>query len=204
MANPNLVKRDLIEGRPALIVIDIQKGTFINNDDVRAIDHMPDYRDRMALARTAIDKARDCDVPVIFIQEAHRPDHIDFGRELDGDEDVHCVEGAPGTPLAVEEMGITEADYGRAREMAHGLGMTEEGMILIDLQYGRIHPEKAEKRLMELTAAREQKKAEQRARREAKAEERRANRERKRAERASRENSDLRAKAPKRRRRVMA
>jgi len=110
MSNPNLVRRDLIEGKPALIVIDIQKGTFINNDDVRAIDHMPDYRDRMTLARTAIDKARECGVPIIFIQEAHRPDHIDFGRELGGDEDVHCVEGAPGTPLAVVEMGITEAD----------------------------------------------------------------------------------------------
>ena len=111
MANPNLVRRDLIEGKPALIVIDIQKGTFINNDEVRAIDHMPDYRDRMTLARIAIDKAHECGVPIIFIQEAHRPDHIDFGRELDGDEDVHCVEGAPGTPLAVEEMGITDADY---------------------------------------------------------------------------------------------
>ncbi len=102
MANPNLIRRDLIEGKPALIVIDIQKGTFINNDDVRAIDHMPDYRDRMTLARIAIDKAHECGVPIIFIQEAHRPDHIDFGRELDGYEDVHCVEGAPGTPLAVE------------------------------------------------------------------------------------------------------
>lgn len=111
MANPNLIRRDLIEGKPALIVIDIQKGTFINNDDVRAIDHMPDYRDRMTLARIAIDKAHECGVPIIFIQEAHRPDHIDFGRELDGYEDVHCVEGAPGTPLAVEEMGITDADY---------------------------------------------------------------------------------------------
>ena len=112
MANPNLKKRALIEGRPALIVIDIQKGTFIDRStEGRAIDHMPDYADRMLLTRKAIDKARACGIPVIFIQEVHRPDHVDFGRELDGDEDVHCVEGAPGTPLAVEEMGILPEDY---------------------------------------------------------------------------------------------
>ena len=31
----------------------------------------------------------------------HRPDHVDFGRELDGDEGVHCVEGHPGTRIHV-------------------------------------------------------------------------------------------------------
>ena len=112
MANPNREPRALIEGRPALIVIDIQKGTFLDRTtEGRAIDHMPDYAERMLAARAAIDKARARGIPVIFIQEVHRPDGIDFGRELDGDEDVHCVEGQPGTPLAVEEMGILPSDY---------------------------------------------------------------------------------------------
>ena len=112
MANPNLQKRDLIEGHPALIVIDIQKGTFLDQStDGRAIDHMPDYAARMLLAKTAIDKARETDIPVIFIQEVHRPDHVDFGRELDGSEAVHCVEGKPGTDLAIEELGIRPEDY---------------------------------------------------------------------------------------------
>ena len=31
--------------------------------------------------------------------------------ELDGSEDIHCLEGEPGTPLAVEEMGFREDDY---------------------------------------------------------------------------------------------
>ena len=48
---------------------------------------------------------------MIFVQEAHRPDLVDFGRELDGAEDIHCVEGQPGTPLAVEELGILPDDY---------------------------------------------------------------------------------------------
>ncbi len=28
---------------------------------------------------------------------SHRPDHIDFGREMDGSEDVHDIEGRPAT-----------------------------------------------------------------------------------------------------------
>lgn len=111
MANPLSPKQKLIVGRPALLVIDIQAGTFIDQREVRAIDHMPGYRERMASARTAIDKARECRVPVIFIQEVHRPDMVDFGRELDGDEDVHCVEGDPRTEIAAEQLGFRPSDY---------------------------------------------------------------------------------------------
>lgn len=110
MANPGNKTRDLIEGRPALIVIDIQASTFVEQD-VRAIDHMPGYADRMARARLAIDKARECNIPVIFFQEVHRPDLIDFGRELDGSEDVHCLEDHPNTAVAVEQLGFLETDY---------------------------------------------------------------------------------------------
>ncbi|MEM7670167.1 MAG: cysteine hydrolase, partial [Pseudomonadota bacterium] len=49
--------------------------------------------------------------PVIFIQEMHRRDLVDFGRELDGDEDIHCLEGDPGTEIAVREMDFQPDDY---------------------------------------------------------------------------------------------
>ena len=94
-------KRNLIEGRPALIVIDIQASTFADID-VRSIEHMPGYAERMAKSRIAIDKSRERDIPVIFFQEVHRPDLVDFGRELDGSEDIHCIEGNPNTEVAVE------------------------------------------------------------------------------------------------------
>lgn len=103
-------QRDLIEGRPALIVIDIQAETFLDRTD-EAIPTMSGYADRMRLARTAIDKARESDIPVIFIQEVHRPDLVDFGRELDGSETVHCIETSPGTDIAIEEMGFLPSDY---------------------------------------------------------------------------------------------
>ena len=111
MANLKDNKRDLIEGRAALLVIDIQASTFIDDSVVRSIDNMPGYRDRMLLARKAVDAARAADIPVIFIQEIHRADLVDFGRELDGDEDIHCLDNNPKTELAVAEMGIQPDDY---------------------------------------------------------------------------------------------
>ena len=112
MAGKTTIKRQLIEGRAALIVIDIQAGTFENkSDDERAIPHMPDYAERMLKSRLVIDKARECDVPVIFIQEIHRANLVDFGRELDGVEDIHCLDNNPDTELAREQMGVLPNDY---------------------------------------------------------------------------------------------
>ncbi len=101
--------RALIEGRPALLVIDIQEGSFHSEDDA-AIPHMPGYAARMNRALAVVDKARACGVPVIFVQEAHRRDLVDFGRELDGVEDVHCLEGNPGTDFAAR-LGVGAEDY---------------------------------------------------------------------------------------------
>lgn len=103
-------RRSLIEGRPALIVVDIQAETFQDRSD-EAIPTMPEFPERMLRARRLIDTARHCGIPVVFIQEVHRPDLVDFGRELDGSEAVHCLETAPGTALAVKEMGIRPDDY---------------------------------------------------------------------------------------------
>ncbi|MCF2871639.1 cysteine hydrolase [Octadecabacter sp. G9-8] len=111
MANLAKQTRALIEGKPALIVIDIQASTFIDDSVVRSIDNMPGHKERMLLARDAIDGARAADIPVIFIQEVHHPSMVDFGRELDGDEDVHCLEDNPKTALAVTEMGVRADDY---------------------------------------------------------------------------------------------
>ena len=105
-------QRALIEGRAALIVIDIQASTFIDDSvDKRSIPNMPDYRNRMLAARPLIDAAHEADIPVIFIQEIHRTDGVDFGRELDGDEDIHCLDSDPRTEIAFDEMGYQPRDY---------------------------------------------------------------------------------------------
>ncbi|WP_420861506.1 cysteine hydrolase family protein [Algirhabdus cladophorae] len=111
MANASKIARSLIEGQAALIVIDIQASTFIDDSVERSIDNMPGYKDRMLKARVAIDAARAAAIPVIFIQEVHHPSMVDFGRELDGDEDVHCLEDNPATDIAVAEMDFRPSDH---------------------------------------------------------------------------------------------
>ena len=112
MTIPESKQRNLIEGQPALIVIDIQAGSFsVGPSEDRSIPVMQNYAQRMLLARQVIDKAREREIPVIFIQEVHRPNLVDFGRELDGAETVHCVEGDPNTEIAVKEMGFQPNDY---------------------------------------------------------------------------------------------
>ena len=108
--------RDTIEGQPVLVVIDIQQGDFDNDFDDTA-DHVNDgipamqgYFQRVSRARELIDAAHETGVPIIFFKEIHRPDHIDFGRELDGREGVHCIETDPGTEVA-RELDVRPTDY---------------------------------------------------------------------------------------------
>lgn len=72
---------------------------------------MPDYAPRMALARTVIDTARDSGVPVIFVQETHRANLIDMGRETDGDEEIRCLDSNLLTAFAEEKPGMRPDDY---------------------------------------------------------------------------------------------
>jgi len=104
-------KKNLIEGKAALLVIDIQASTFIDDSEVRSIANMPGFKDRMLNSRIAVDNARESNIPIIYIQEIHRADLVDFGRELDGDESIHCLDDQPGTDLAKEEMGYQNGDY---------------------------------------------------------------------------------------------
>lgn len=103
-------KQPMIVGKPVLIVVDIQKSAFLQDYD-NGIPHMPGFIENQRRARTMVDAAHDNDIPVIFFQEIHRKDMIDYGRELDGAEDIHCLEGNPGTPVAAEEMGMRDTDY---------------------------------------------------------------------------------------------
>ena len=102
-------KRALIEGKPILIVVDIQGGEPAD-DSTPSIPLMPDYDARQAFAPVLIEKARACDVPIIFFQEAHRRNLVDFGRELDGAEGVHLLEGDPGTAIN-PSLGMRPDDY---------------------------------------------------------------------------------------------
>lgn len=106
--------RDIIEGQPVLIVVDIQGGATASDDApgdaTPAIPFMAGYDERMDRAPALIEAARAANVPVIFFQEAHRRDLVDFGRELDGAEGVHLLEGDPGTAVS-PTVGMRPDDY---------------------------------------------------------------------------------------------
>jgi nicotinamidase-related amidase len=91
------VKQDMIVGQPVVIVVDMQKGGADSG-----IPHMSGREERRPRAVETVDAARRAGIPVIFFQEVHRPSLVDIGRETDGVEDVHCIDGWPSTELADE------------------------------------------------------------------------------------------------------
>jgi nicotinamidase-related amidase len=99
----------LIEGRAALIVIDMQQG-YYQPFEQAGIPLMPGFAEQVERVVRVVDACRAAGVPVVFSQEVHRRDLVDFGRELDGDESIHCLEGDPGTEL-VEELRPRKGDY---------------------------------------------------------------------------------------------
>jgi nicotinamidase-related amidase len=87
-----------LHGQVALVVIDVQKGEVTAQDS--GIPHMDGGLQRHARIRELVGSARAAGVPVVFVQEVHKPTLADIGRELDGVEGVHCIEGDPATELA--------------------------------------------------------------------------------------------------------
>jgi nicotinamidase-related amidase len=91
-------KQPLIVGNPVFVVVDMQESGDMPAEEV-GIAHMPGYEGRIERVQRLLTAARAADIPVVFFQEVHRPSGVDFGRELDGVEGEHCVEGRPGTNL---------------------------------------------------------------------------------------------------------
>lgn len=91
---PNIV------GNAVLIVVDIQGGTGTVALGDGGIPHMGGAAERRPRVRRTIDLARAAGVPVVWIQEVHKRSLVDIGRELDGSEGPHCIEGDDGTEIA--------------------------------------------------------------------------------------------------------
>ncbi|WP_104106633.1 isochorismatase family cysteine hydrolase [Nocardioides sp. 616] len=85
-------------GNVVLVVVDIQGGGDPDTHSV-GLGYMAGRPERNARAVDLVAAFRDKGVPVVFIQEVHKPSLVDIGRELDGAEGPHCLEGARGTEL---------------------------------------------------------------------------------------------------------
>lgn len=90
--------RSILGKTTAFVVVDIQQGGAAPASE-SGIAVMDGYAEMAARAELVVGAARAAGLPVIFVQELHRPDGVDFGRELDGDEGIHCIEGAAATEL---------------------------------------------------------------------------------------------------------
>lgn len=86
-----------LEANCALLVIDIQQEDFKEMREDRIQD--PEWA-CIRNAKRVLDVFRAKGLPVIQIKEVHRADMVDFGRELDGSEGIHCMEDSPYTDYA--------------------------------------------------------------------------------------------------------
>ena len=123
-------RQPLFVGKPVLVVVDIQQSGAMPAAEV-GITHMPGHADRVAKATRLIAAAREAGVPVVYFQEVHRRSGVDFGRELDGAEGPHCLEGAPGTDLEFEPR---DDEFHIVKRRYSGFIGTEFDIVLRGLQ----------------------------------------------------------------------
>lgn len=100
-----------IVGNAAVVCIDMFEGCIGETSCNSNIPIMPGATVRMQNAAKLVKEARAAGLPIIVVQEVHRKDGIDFGRELDGSEGVHCIEGTNDVNPPVKEIEMTDSDY---------------------------------------------------------------------------------------------
>jgi nicotinamidase-related amidase len=130
---PSEAVTDPVPENSVLLVVDVQGGVL--SDDSGGIPKMSGIEGRMARVqriRELVSAARRNDVPVVFIQEVHKRSGIDFGRELDGAEDVHALEGDPTTEL-VEGLQPTADEYLIQKRRYSAFFATELDLVLRSL-----------------------------------------------------------------------
>jgi nicotinamidase-related amidase len=123
-------KQPLFVGNPVLVVVDIQQSGELPAEEM-GIEIMPGYSELIAKASRIIAAARGASIPIVYFQEVHRPSGVDFGRELDGAEGRHCVDGAPGTDLVFTPL---EDEFHLVKRRYSGFIGTEFDIVLRGLQ----------------------------------------------------------------------
>lgn len=81
-------------GTTVLVVVDVQGGEDPLGPTRSQIPVMPGGgAARLEAVTGVVQRCRERGVPVVFVQEVHQPTLVDIGREMDGAEGVHCLEG---------------------------------------------------------------------------------------------------------------
>jgi biuret amidohydrolase len=121
-------RQPMLVGQPVLVVVDMQKGAGMPAADV-GIEVMPGDVERVARAELILQAAREAGIAVVFFQEVHRRSGVDFGRELDGTESVHCLDGDVGTEL-VDSLRPREDEFHLVKRRYSGFIGTEFEIVL--------------------------------------------------------------------------
>jgi len=124
--------KSVLPGKAALILVDVQ-GDFESDDGIEGIPVMPGGPEALERILALTAAARSSGVPVIFIQEVHKTTLVDFGRELDGDEQIHCLEDDPTTALA-EGLEPEPEEYLIQKRRYSGFFATELLLVLRSLK----------------------------------------------------------------------
>lgn len=99
---------ETIVGKAALLIIDAQKGLL------KPPDELPipifDVPTAVQNIEKVLKAARAANIPVIHFSELHRKEMVDFGRELEGTEDVHCVEGTDDV-ITIESLQPIDGEF---------------------------------------------------------------------------------------------
>ena len=114
--------------KTAVIVIDMQYD-FVGDEAVIPCTCTPNL---ISNIKKLLDYCHENKVPVIYTQELHRKNKIDFGRELDGDEPLHCLEGSKGSEI-IKELAPLEEDYVIAKRRYSGFFQTDLQILLTSL-----------------------------------------------------------------------
>jgi nicotinamidase-related amidase len=100
--------QDVLPQRAALVVIDITRDSLLP-PEVSGIE-LVGAPESVENSRRVVAAAREAGLPIIFVQELHRRTLVDFGRELDGAEGVHCLEGSEGAQF-LDDLRPREDEY---------------------------------------------------------------------------------------------
>lgn len=94
----------------ALICVDLQAGAFTGEGTLPLVgtDEM------LHKVKKVLAAARQAKIPIVHFKEVHRKEMVDFGRELDGAEPVHCLETWTSTDY-YWELAPIEGEYAIAK-----------------------------------------------------------------------------------------
>lgn len=113
----------------AILVIDMQYDFISEGAPIEC----PGGREIIPNIQKLLDFARAKKIPVIYTQEVHRPQKIDFGMELERSEPEHCLEGTPGVEI-VSELAPQDVDFVVKKRRYSAFYLTDLEILLKGLQ----------------------------------------------------------------------